>query len=176
LDVDVEAIADGIESVTDVPGRMSRVAARDLGVYVDYAHTPDAMRNVLTAARALTSGRLICVFGCGGDRDAAKRPLMGAIARELADSVIVTDDNPRSEDPSSIRDAIVAGMRDGRGGEYEVVADRAAAIDRAIEGARDGDAVIIAGKGHEPYQLIGDLVLPFSDAAVAREALERHGR
>jgi UDP-N-acetylmuramoyl-L-alanyl-D-glutamate--2,6-diaminopimelate ligase len=176
LDVDVEAIADGIESVTDVPGRMSRVTARDLGVYVDYAHTPDALRNVLTAARALTSGRLICVFGCGGDRDAAKRPLMGAIARELADRVIVTDDNPRSEDPSLIREAIVAGMRDGHGGEFEVIADRAAAIDRAIESARDGDAVIIAGKGHEPYQLIGDLVLPFSDAAVAREVLERRGR
>jgi UDP-N-acetylmuramoyl-L-alanyl-D-glutamate--2,6-diaminopimelate ligase len=176
LDVDVEAIADGIESVTDVPGRMSRVAARDLGVYVDYAHTPDALRNVLTAARALTSGRLICVFGCGGDRDAAKRPLMGAIARELSDRVIVTDDNPRSENPSLIREAIVAGMRDARGGDFEVIADRAAAIDRAIESALDGDAIVIAGKGHEPYQLIGDLVLPFSDAAVAREVLERRGR
>ncbi len=176
LDVDVEAIAEGVESVTDVPGRMSRVAARDLGVYVDYAHTPDALRNVLSAARALTSGRLICVFGCGGDRDAAKRPLMGAIARELSDLAIVTDDNPRSEDPATIRDAIVAGMRGEGGGEFEVVPDRAAAIDWAIDAARDGDVVVVAGKGHEPYQLVGDLVLPFSDIAVARDAIERHGR
>ena len=176
LDVDVEAIAEGVENLSDVPGRMSRVAARDLGVYVDYAHTPDALRNVLTAARALTSGRLISVFGCGGDRDAAKRPIMGAIARELCDVAIVTDDNPRSEDPAAIRDAIVFGMHGARGGEFEIVADRAAAIDRAIGLAQDGDVVVVAGKGHEPYQLVGDLVLPFSDVAVAREAIERHGR
>ena len=167
LDVDVEAIEEGLSSVDEVPGRMMPVQARTIGVYVDYAHTPDGMRNVLGAARALTPGRVICVFGCGGDRDALKRPLMGRAARELSDVVIVTNDNPRREDPQSIIDGILSGMRNGAGAHYEVVPDRATAIDRAVQLAAEGDVVIIAGKGHEAYQLIGEQSLPFTDAAVA---------
>jgi UDP-N-acetylmuramoyl-L-alanyl-D-glutamate--2,6-diaminopimelate ligase len=176
LDVDVEAIEEGLSSVGEVPGRMMPVQARSIGVYVDYAHTPDGMRNVLGAARALTPGRVICVFGCGGDRDALKRPLMGRAARELSDVVIVTNDNPRREDPQAIIDGILSGMRNGAGAPYEIVPDRAVAIDRAVELAADGDVVIIAGKGHEAYQLIGEQSLPFSDAAVARAAIEKHGK
>jgi UDP-N-acetylmuramoyl-L-alanyl-D-glutamate--2,6-diaminopimelate ligase len=174
LDVDVEAIEEGLASVGAVPGRMMPIEARTIGVYVDYAHTPDGMRNVLGAARALTPGRVICVFGCGGDRDALKRPLMGRAAHELSDVVIVTNDNPRREDPQSIIDGILGGMRNGAAKPYEVVPDRAAAIDRAVQLAADGDVVIIAGKGHEAYQLIGEEALPFSDAAVARAAIEKH--
>jgi UDP-N-acetylmuramoyl-L-alanyl-D-glutamate--2,6-diaminopimelate ligase len=176
LDVDVEAIEEGLASVGEVPGRMTPIEARTIGVYVDYAHTPDGIRNVLGAARALTPGHVICVFGCGGDRDALKRPLMGRAARELSDLVIVTNDNPRREDPQSIIDGILAGMRNGAGAAYEVVPDRSTAIDRAVRLAADGDVVIIAGKGHEAYQLIGDESLPFSDAAVARAAIEKHGK
>jgi UDP-N-acetylmuramoyl-L-alanyl-D-glutamate--2,6-diaminopimelate ligase len=176
LDVDVEAIEEGLASVGEVPGRMMPIEARTIGVYVDYAHTPDGMRNVLGAARALTPGRVICVFGCGGDRDALKRPLMGRAARELSDVVIVTNDNPRREDPQSIIDGIIEGMRNGAGAPYEVVQDRAVAIDRAVQLAAHGDVVIIAGKGHEAYQLIGEDALPFSDAAVARAAIEKHGK
>ncbi|HEY5094078.1 MAG TPA: UDP-N-acetylmuramoyl-L-alanyl-D-glutamate--2,6-diaminopimelate ligase [Candidatus Eremiobacteraceae bacterium] len=176
LDVDVEAIEEGLASVGEVPGRMTPVEARSIGVYVDYAHTPDGLRNVLGAARALTPGRVICVFGCGGDRDALKRPLMGRAARELSDYVIVTNDNPRREDPQIIIDGILAGMRNGAGAAYEVVPDRAAAIDLAVRSAEDGDVVIIAGKGHEAYQLIGEESLPFSDAVVARAAIEKHDK
>jgi UDP-N-acetylmuramoyl-L-alanyl-D-glutamate--2,6-diaminopimelate ligase len=173
LDFDVEAIAEGLEALTAVPGRMTPVAAGDVGVYVDYAHTPDGLRKVLEAARAFTRGRLLCVFGCGGDRDAAKRPIMGAIARQHSDIAIVTSDNPRTEDPEKIIDDIVAGMEQAGGAPYEVIPDRAAAIQRAVASARPGDVVIIAGKGHEPYQLVGSQRIPFSDVAVAREALER---
>jgi UDP-N-acetylmuramoyl-L-alanyl-D-glutamate--2,6-diaminopimelate ligase len=176
LDVDVEAIEEGLASVGEVPGRMMPIEARTIGVYVDYAHTPDGMRNVLGAARALTPGRVICVFGCGGDRDALKRPLMGRTAIDLSDLVIVTNDNPRREDPQSIIDGILAGMRNGIATPYEVVPDRAAAIDRAVQLAADGDVVIIAGKGHEAYQLVGEQSLLFSDAAVARAALEKHDK
>jgi UDP-N-acetylmuramoyl-L-alanyl-D-glutamate--2,6-diaminopimelate ligase len=116
------------------------------------------------------------VFGCGGDRDALKRPLMGRAARELSDVVIVTNDNPRREDPQAIIDGILSGMRNGAGAPYEIVPDRATAIDRAVELAANGDVVIIAGKGHETYQLIGEQSLPFSDAAVARAAIEKHGK
>jgi UDP-N-acetylmuramoyl-L-alanyl-D-glutamate--2,6-diaminopimelate ligase len=172
----VEAIEEGLASVGEVPGRMMPIEARTIGVYVDYAHTPDGMRNVLGAARALTPGRVICVFGCGGDRDALKRPLMGRAAMDLSDLVIVTNDNPRREDPQSIIDGILAGMRNGIATPYEVVPDRAAAIDRAVQLAADGDVVIIAGKGHEAYQLVGEQSLLFSDAAVARAAIEKHDK
>ena len=176
LDVDVEAIEEGLAAIGEVPGRMMPVEACSIGVYVDYAHTPDGIRSVLGAARALTPGRVICVFGCGGDRDALKRPLMGRAARELSDVVIVTNDNPRREDPQSIIDGIVAGMSNGAGAKYEVVPDRAAAIDRAVQLAAEGDVVIIAGKGHEAYQLIGEQAVPFSDAVVARAAIAKHGK
>lgn len=173
LDVDVEAIAQGLADLDAVPGRMTRVEAGPIGVFVDYAHTPDGLTNVLRAARGLTAQRLICVFGCGGDRDPIKRPLMGRIAREAADLAIVTSDNPRFEDPAKIIDDVVAGMRDAPGGEFEIVPERERAIERAIAFARPGDVVVIAGKGHEAYQLVREERLPFSDVDVARNAIAK---
>ncbi|MEO0730740.1 MAG: cyanophycin synthetase, partial [Pseudomonadota bacterium] len=133
---------------------------------VDYAHKPEALEAALAAVRPFATGRLICVFGCGGDRDAGKRPIMGEIASRGADHVIVTDDNPRTEAPRAIRKAIL----DAAPGAIEI-GDRAEAIQAAIDMARDGDVVLIAGKGHETGQIVGDEVLPFSDQAVAREAI-----
>lgn len=175
LDWDVEDMAEGLESVTGVPGRMVRLEAGGVCVYVDYAHTPDGLEKVLTAVRELTRGRILCVFGCGGDRDAAKRPIMGRVAALLADYAILTTDNPRTEDPDRIARDVLAGMpADAGRGEY--VADRAAAIARAIQLAQPGDAVVIAGKGHEEYQIIGTEHRPFSDHNVARTALQaRYG-
>jgi len=173
MDFEVEAIAAGIEAVRDVPGRMSAVPAGDIGVYVDFAHTPDSLRNVLTAARAIAKRRVLCVFGCGGDRDPLKRPVMGRIARELADAVYVTSDNPRFEDPHAIIDDILAGLEPAGGGDYVVLPDRKAAIERAIADARSGDVVIIAGKGHEAYQQVRDERLPFSDVDAATAAIRR---
>ena len=172
LDIDVEAIAEGLDAVREVPGRLMPVESDGVHVYVDYAHTPDGLRKVLEAARTLTSGRVICVFGCGGDRDAGKRPLMGAVARELSDLAIVTSDNPRFEDPDRIIAGILEGMR-GPGRPFEVEADREAAIERAIAHAHQGDIVILAGKGHEEYQLVRGERRPFSDAAVARAAIRK---
>jgi UDP-N-acetylmuramoyl-L-alanyl-D-glutamate--2,6-diaminopimelate ligase len=152
-----------------VPGRLERVdEGQDFAVLVDYAHTPDSLANVLQAARELTAHRLLCVFGCGGDRDRGKRPLMGAVAADLADVVIVTSDNPRSEDP----EAIIAEILAGAGAGVEAIPDRRAAIERAVERARPGDVVVIAGKGHEKGQeLAGGRRVPFDDVMVAREAL-----
>ena len=138
---------------------------------VDYAHTPEALENVLRAARTVDTGRLICVFGCGGDRDRGKRPVMGRIAGELADLAIVTSDNPRSEDPRAIIDEIVTGAE----GELEIEPDRREAIARAVEEAEPGDVVLIAGKGHEQGQQFRDRTVPFDDREVAREALRRLG-
>ena len=158
-----------LQHMRPVAGRMQTLGggAQPL-VVVDYAHTPDALEKVLTALREQTEGRLICVFGCGGNRDKGKRPLMGEAASRLADSVIVTSDNPRHEDPVAIMAEIVAGMQ----GDYHVEADRAAAIERAIEMAGPGDVVLLAGKGHEDYQDIGGVKLPFDDREVAERALE----
>ena len=168
LGIDDGAIAHGIGTVSGVPGRFQSVEeGQDFAVIVDYAHKPAALENVLRTARELASGRLICVFGCGGDRDRGKRPLMGRIASELADVAIVTSDNPRSEDPDAIIAEIVAGMA----GEPEVEPDRATAIERAIELARPGDVVVIAGKGHERGQEVAGVVTPFDDVEVAGEAL-----
>jgi UDP-N-acetylmuramoyl-L-alanyl-D-glutamate--2,6-diaminopimelate ligase len=140
-------------------------------VLVDYAHTPDSLENVLRTGRDLAHNRLICVFGCGGDRDRGKRPLMGRIASELADLAIVTSDNPRSEEPEAIIGEIVAGAE----ADVDVEPDRRDAIARAIEIAREGDVVVIAGKGHEQGQQFGDAIVPFDDRDVAREALRRLG-
>ncbi len=140
--------------------------SRGASVFVDYAHKPDALEKALAALRPYVSGRLIVVFGCGGDRDAGKRPIMGEIATRLADVVIVTDDNPRSENPASIRAQILAAAP----GAIEI-GDRAAAIRAGVERLRPGDALMIAGKGHEIGQIVGDLTLPFSDADEARAAL-----
>ena len=172
LEIDDDAIARGLEAVEGVPGRFEAVdEGQPFTVLVDYAHTPDSLENVLTTARELTSGRLICVFGCGGDRDREKRPIMGRIAAELADVPIVTSDNPRSEDPGAIIDEILAGMD----GDAEIVQDRRSAIAHAIETAEPGDVVVIAGKGHEQGQQFRDRTVPFDDREVAREALRRLG-
>jgi UDP-N-acetylmuramoyl-L-alanyl-D-glutamate--2,6-diaminopimelate ligase len=166
------AIEEGLADAPSVPGRFESVdEGQPFPVIVDYAHTPDSLANVLRTARELTAGRLICVFGCGGDRDRGKRPEMGRIAGELSDVPIVTSDNPRSEDPIAIIDEILAGM----GPEPDVEPDRRAAIAQAVGLAREGDVVVIAGKGHEQGQEFADRKLPFDDREVAREALRRLG-
>jgi UDP-N-acetylmuramoyl-L-alanyl-D-glutamate--2,6-diaminopimelate ligase len=166
LELPHAAVRSGIASVQGVPGRFEAVeAGQPFTVLVDYAHTPDGLANVLASAREITAGRLICVFGCGGDRDRGKRPLMGRVARRLADVAIVTSDNPRSEDP----EAIIAEIMDGVPMEAEP--DRRAAIERAVGMAREGDVLVIAGKGHEQGQQFADRTLPFDDRTVAREAL-----
>jgi UDP-N-acetylmuramoyl-L-alanyl-D-glutamate--2,6-diaminopimelate ligase len=166
------AIEQGLADAPSVPGRFESVdEGQPFTVIVDYAHTPDSLANVLRTARELTTGRLICVFGCGGDRDRGKRPEMGRIAAELSDVPIVTSDNPRSEDPLAIIDEILAGMEP----EPDVEPDRRAAIAKAVGLARAGDVVVIAGKGHEQGQEFADRKLPFDDRDVAREALRRLG-
>jgi UDP-N-acetylmuramoyl-L-alanyl-D-glutamate--2,6-diaminopimelate ligase len=172
LGIGEEAIMRGLEALRGVPGRFESVAeGQPFEVIVDYSHKPDALESVLRTARELATGRVICVFGCGGDRDRGKRPLMGRIASELADVAILTSDNPRSEDPLAIIDEVLTGVA----GDVEVEADRAAAIERAIAEARDGDVVLIAGKGHEQGQEFADRTIPFDDREVAREALRRLG-
>jgi UDP-N-acetylmuramoyl-L-alanyl-D-glutamate--2,6-diaminopimelate ligase len=162
------AIKQGIEAVERVPGRFDDVdEGQPFTVLVDYAHTPSALETVLEAARELARGRVICVFGAGGDRDRAKRPLMGQVVTELADVALVTSDNPRSEDPAAIASDVVDGL------DLEVELDRRRAIERALEGARDGDVVVIAGKGHEQGQEIAGRKLPFDDRDVARDLLRR---
>jgi len=171
LGIDETAIKQGIEAVTRVPGRFERVdEGQPFTVLVDYAHTPGALETALEAARELgPGGRLLCVFGAGGDRDRAKRPLMGRVVAELADVSLVTSDNPRSEDPAAIAAEVVAGL------DLEVELDRRCAIERVLESARAGDVVVIAGKGHEQGQEIDGRRLPFDDREVAREALRRLG-
>jgi UDP-N-acetylmuramoyl-L-alanyl-D-glutamate--2,6-diaminopimelate ligase len=166
-----EAIARGVEHVTGVPGRFEAIdEGQGFTVLVDYAHTPEALQRALAAASEICEGRLLCVFGCGGDRDRGKRSLMGQVAREGADDVIVTSDNPRSEDPLEIiRDILVGAGEDGP--RLEVEPDRRLAIRRAVTRARDGDIVLIAGKGHEQGQTFADRTLPFSDADEVRDAL-----
>jgi len=174
LDLAPEAIARALGGVGTVPGRFEQVReGQPFLVVVDYAHTPDALERVLTAARKLTAGRLAVVFGCGGDRDRGKRPIMGAIGARLADRVWVTSDNPRSERPEAIVEEIVAGARRAGGapGAVVVQTDRRAAIEDAVGWARAGDTVVIAGKGHETYQIVGGQTLPFDDRDVARRAL-----
>jgi UDP-N-acetylmuramoyl-L-alanyl-D-glutamate--2,6-diaminopimelate ligase len=168
LGVDGGGIKRGLEAVERVPGRFDRVdEGQPFTVLVDYAHTPSALESALEAARELTRGRLICVFGAGGDRDRAKRPLMGQVVTELADVALVTSDNPRSEDPAAIAAEIVDRL------DLEVELDRRVAIERALELARAGDVVVIAGKGHEQGQEIAGRKLPFDDREVARETLRR---
>ncbi len=190
LDVPFAAIEAGISRLAGVPGRFQVVStpADDVTVVVDYAHTDDALRNLLETARPLAPGRVITVFGCGGERDRTKRPLMGAVAARLSDFVIVTSDNPRAEDPERIIEEVKRGLAppaerpgegQGRNGQrlathpasYLTIVDRAEAIEKAIEHGRAGDLVLIAGKGHEKYQVISDRVLPFDDVVVAERAL-----
>jgi UDP-N-acetylmuramoyl-L-alanyl-D-glutamate--2,6-diaminopimelate ligase len=170
LGAPLDALPEALSRAARVPGRFEPVdEGQEFAVLVDYAHTPDSLENVLRSARALTAGRLHVVFGAGGDRDRSKRPLMGEVAARLADRVIVTSDNPRSEDPRAIIDEILAGA-DGR---LEVEPDRRRAIERALEEARPGDVVVIAGKGHEQGQEVAGRKLPFDDRDVARDALRR---
>jgi UDP-N-acetylmuramoyl-L-alanyl-D-glutamate--2,6-diaminopimelate ligase len=172
LGIDAGSVAAGVEHLAGVPGRFEAVdEGQPFTVLVDYAHTPEALANVLREARALAGGRLFCVFGCGGDRDRSKRPLMGEVASESTDVLVVTSDNPRSEEPRAIIEDILAGVT----GEVEVEPDRAAAIAWALERAEEGDVVVIAGKGHEQGQEFHDRTVPFDDREVAREALRRLG-
>jgi UDP-N-acetylmuramoyl-L-alanyl-D-glutamate--2,6-diaminopimelate ligase len=183
LGLPAEAVARGLSSCRGAPGRLERFAARGVSVFVDYAHTDDALARALEALRALAPRRLACVFGCGGDRDRGKRPLMGEAAARRADLVVVTSDNPRTEDPAAIIRDIVPGVertglprlspaelsRGERG--FTVEPDRRAAIALAVAAAREGDAILLAGKGHEDYQIVGRERLPFSDREEARRAL-----
>ncbi|CAN5747458.1 UDP-N-acetylmuramoyl-L-alanyl-D-glutamate--2,6-diaminopimelate ligase [soil metagenome] len=184
LDLPFSAIEQGVKNLEDVPGRFQVVSAPDddVRVVVDYAHTDDALKNLLETARPLAQGRVITVFGCGGDRDKTKRPLMGAVAARLSDMVVVTSDNPRSESAEQIIEDIHRGIvlpadRLGPKGQGPKatpslsIVDRKAAIERAVREARPGDLVLVAGKGHEKYQVIGERTVPFDDVAVARTAL-----
>ncbi|MFC1719165.1 Mur ligase family protein, partial [Candidatus Poribacteria bacterium] len=165
--LDLETIKEGLESLDSVPGRFERVdCGQDYTVVVDYAHTPDALERVLNAAKRLTKGKLITVFGCGGDRDKGKRPLMGRVATELSNHSIVTSDNPRTEDPLEIISQIQQGIN---GSKYESIPDRRSAIQRAIEMAKKGDMVVIAGKGHENYQILKNGRIHFDDREIACE-------
>jgi UDP-N-acetylmuramyl-tripeptide synthetase len=186
LGLPLETIRQGIEALEGVPGRLEAVP-NDLGlfIFVDYAHTPDALENVLGVLRSLTPGRLITVFGCGGDRDREKRPMMGEAAGRLSDLAVLTSDNPRTETPEAILADIVKGtaaaqshqydpdeLKEGfEGAGYVVVPDRKAAIALALGAARSGDTVVIAGKGHESYQILGRTTIPFDDREEAQKVL-----
>jgi len=177
LDIPASAIERGLASLIHVPGRFELVSGStdDVTVVIDYAHTDDALKNLLETARPLAPGRIITVFGCGGDRDRTKRPLMGAVAARLSDIVVITSDNPRSEDPARIIEEIKRGVpaASDRGAVTFAIVDRTEAIQFAIRKAEPGDLVLLAGKGHEQMQEIGGKQLPFNEAAIARDALER---
>ena len=175
-----EEIARGVETIAYVPGRFQTVdCGQPFTVAVDYAHTDDALRNVTRLARQLAAprhGRVITVFGCGGDRDRGKRPRMGMAAGEGSDFVVATSDNPRSENPDAILAEILPGLKES-GVKFEIEVDRASAIRIAVGQAQENDVVVIAGKGHEKVQVLRDRTIPFDDAAEAREALlERYGK
>ena len=176
LGIDLQLIAQVLPQFPGVPGRMERVqiATQDISVIVDYAHTPDSLENLLRASRPFIPGKMICVFGCGGDRDRTKRPQMGQIAAQLADVAVVTSDNPRTEEPSQILQDILKGIESTI--EPLVICDRATAIRTAILQAQPGDGVLIAGKGHEDYQILGTEKIHFDDREQARTALLDRGR
>ncbi|MDO9464470.1 MAG: UDP-N-acetylmuramoyl-L-alanyl-D-glutamate--2,6-diaminopimelate ligase [bacterium] len=168
----LDEIKSGLESLKSVPGRFEKITT-DAGfcIIVDYAHTPDGMKQVLSTARDLTPNRIITVFGCGGDRDRLKRPQMGRISSELSDYTIITSDNPRTEDPMKIIEEIIQGIKDTSSSALEIIPDRKSAIRRAIELAKENDLVMILGKGHETYQVLKDTVVPFDDRQVAKKYL-----
>ncbi len=168
IGVELSSIKKGLESVEGVPGRFQVISAGGgPKIVIDYAHTPDALERLLTFCRDLGPARITTVFGCGGDRDRGKRPIMGRIASEISDEVYVTDDNPRTEDPEGIIEDIL----EGSGRDVHVVRERSLAIRKAVEGASEGEIVVVAGKGHETYQIIGTQRIPFDDAEEARRAL-----
>jgi len=174
LGIPSASIVRGLKKLSVVPGRLETVdEGQPFQVLVDYAHTPDALERALEAVRAFAPARLLCVFGCGGDRDKGKRPLMGSVAARLADKVILTSDNPRSEDPAAILRDIEAGVRGST--NVRTILDRAQAISAGIDACAPGDALLIAGKGHETYQIIGSKTLPFDDREAARAALRGRG-
>jgi UDP-N-acetylmuramoyl-L-alanyl-D-glutamate--2,6-diaminopimelate ligase len=175
LGIAPETVARGIADLRAVPGRFERVDENQpFLIIVDYAHTDDALRNTIAAARNLTEKRIVTLFGCGGDRDRSKRPLMGQAAAELSDFVVLTSDNPRSEDPLAIMNDALVGIR-RKDVPHVIEPDRRAAITRAIKEARPGDIVILAGKGHETYQVLKDRTIHFDDREVAREVLRGFG-
>ncbi len=176
LGIPVDDVAAGLGALACVPGRFEAVdCGQDFFVIVDYAHTDDGLLNVLRASREMCQGRVITVFGCGGDRDRGKRPKMGKVAMTLSDRVFLTSDNPRSEDPARILLDAAVGLQQAKGENYWVVEDRAEAIRRAIAMAEPGDLVMIAGKGHEDYQILGDKRIHFDDREVARAILKERG-
>jgi UDP-N-acetylmuramoyl-L-alanyl-D-glutamate--2,6-diaminopimelate ligase len=171
-----EVIAAGIAQLTAVPGRFERI---DVGqpflVVVDYAHTDDALRNLLATAKELNpDGRILTLFGCGGDRDRTKRPIMGEVAGQVSDVVVLTSDNPRSEDPLLIINDVIVGVQRTKAKLF-IEADRQKAIEKVMDEARAGDIVVLAGKGHETYQVLRDRTIEFDDREVARKVLRRHG-
>ncbi len=176
LKIPLETTISGITGVHTIPGRFEKFSGPGFSVVVDYAHTDDAIKNLLGAVRKVCGGRIITVFGCGGDRDRGKRPLMGRIAADLSDIIIVTSDNPRTEDPAGIIDEILIGVREAKPLEARVMADRRAAIQAAIDEAGDQDVVVIAGKGHENYQILGEKKIHFDDREEARRALDARAR
>jgi UDP-N-acetylmuramoyl-L-alanyl-D-glutamate--2,6-diaminopimelate ligase len=170
-----DAVFAALEKLQGAPGRLELIGTRaGAPIYVDYAHKPDALEKALAALRPLARGRLLVVFGCGGNRDRGKRPLMGEIAAREADVVIVTDDNPRSENPANIRAAILEGARRIAANKVMEIGDRRAAIAAGVAELRGGDVLVVAGKGHETGQIVGDKVLPFSDHEAIRDALREH--
>jgi len=167
--IPLEAIAEGVERLTTVPGRLEPIQqGQKFFVFVDYAHTEDALKNVLGSLRKVSTAKIILVFGCGGDRDKTKRPLMGKVAGELADLSIITNDNPRSEDPQDIIAQIQKGFTRG---ENKIIADRKAAIEYALNIAQEGNIVLIAGKGHEDYQIFRDRTVPFDEREIVKDYL-----
>jgi UDP-N-acetylmuramoyl-L-alanyl-D-glutamate--2,6-diaminopimelate ligase len=173
MGLDLGIIEKALGQIRPVPGRLEIVPVNEpFRVCVDYAHTEDALRNVLVTVAELTRGRLICVFGCGGDRDKGKRAPMGRVAGELADFSILTSDNPRTEDPRAILADIEAGLAAVPRSRYQVIEDRREAIERALDIARPGDTVLVAGKGHENYQEFAHTVVPFNDRQVVEDYLQ----
>lgn len=172
LEIPIDIAIRGLENLLAVPGRSEKVVSnKGFTVVIDYAHTPDGIENILKSAREYTSGRLITLFGCGGDRDKGKRPLMGKAAGELSDFCVVTSDNPRSEEPMSIINDILPGI-DATGCKYVIIEDRRKAIKYAIDNAKPGDVIVIAGKGHEKYQILKDKTIDFDEKAIVEEYLK----
>lgn len=176
IGIDIDVIKKGVEAVNYIPGRLEQVVVgQRFKIFVDYAHTEDAMNNILSLLRGVAKNRIITVFGCGGNRDRQKRPLMGRAACRYSDRVIITSDNPRFEDPNKIIKEIESGIRSDFS-NYEIVTDRRKAIEKALEAASANDIIVIAGKGHENYQIIKDRALPFDDCEIAREILSPEKR
>lgn len=174
LGLDYQQIKKGAESFTGAPGRMEKIdGGQDYNIWIDYAHTPDGMERVLSTVKSFTKGRLICLFGCGGDRDKGKRPQMGKVAEQFADLIILSSDNPRSEDPAKIAEEILSGIKYRN--KVKVILDRKEALKLAVQSARPKDSIIVTGKGHENYQEIQGVKYPFSEGEIIEEELKRQG-